>query len=102
MAKVVDKYANKVSVNLSTTSNDTPLSQEITTGVPIFEKIAFLIHRFEADLEPTTSTLLAAAGDLVMCGLTNSASATDRYYHDNELITQPGTPSVTMRNVGAF
>ena len=86
MAKMADKYSQRLSINLAQAAANTTILSEILSGVPIFEKMAFIIHRFECTPNKSVFPLMTVAEDYIACGLTNSSTLTDVDYEDMEMI----------------
>ncbi len=63
MAKIQDKFVNKAFAQLYTTAANTLSFQEIQTGMAMFEKVAWIIHRVLWFLGSSHNTELAGAGD---------------------------------------
>lgn len=67
--KVLDAFANKLASSLNTAVADTPISLQILTGVPLYERMGVILHRVEYQPATASIALLVADGDYMIVEL---------------------------------
>lgn len=76
MAKqsAADKFCNTAVIQCTESAANTLTFKKLETGVPLFEKVAWLIHRLEYFINDISATQFNATGDYMTLALTASAA----------------------------
>lgn len=76
MAKqaAADKFVNSAVITVTESAANTLTFKKLETGVPLFEKVAWIIHRLEYFLNDIAAGQFNATGDYMTLALTASAS----------------------------
>jgi len=81
------EYSNQGSVIVTMTVANTLAFQKIESGMGIFEKMAWILHRIELFFSVATLTELAAATDEVIVAITTSNNLTSLALDDPSVVT---------------
>lgn len=76
VGKISDKFVNVARISITESAANTLTFNQIQTGVAIFEKVAWVIHRILWFPTNTTISLLTAAADQLTMALTTSDQLT--------------------------
>ena len=81
-----DKYSNKAYISLTESAANTLTFKELETGVSLFEKRAWIIHRIEYFIDNAAWAELLGAADSLMLGLVLSNKITSLDLSDAAVI----------------